>query len=136
MNIRARSGLYQIEIPSSYSYEEDGDILAIYNDANGVGATSVTGYHISKDYNFVISDELQDFVESIDSSAILDDNNITECTTDSCSGEFIDNSGRYWRVWVLFSNCRAVFVSYNCDIADKYVEKSAIDSIVKSVVST
>jgi hypothetical protein len=134
MLLRARNGIYYIEIPSSYTYEDDGDNLNIYSETEVVGATHVTSYYISEHYDFVPKEELIEFISSINSSDNKEYSDVIECTSEYCYAEFT-NYGTFWRVWVLFSNGKAVFISYNCDKLDMNVEKGIIDNIIKSIVT-
>ena len=133
MTIKAHNGIYQIEIPPSYRHEYSENILSIFNGTKGVGAMSISGYIIPQDYNFIGKDELQNFIQSIDNAALLIDIDVVDCTTENCSAEFMNSKGRYWKVWVLFSNNRAAFISYNCDNSEKHIEEDAINNLVHSI---
>lgn len=127
------SGIYSIAIPDGYLIEEDENTIGIYNEEDGVGTINITAYVIPASYDFVIEDELLDFVLSnkgvTKSTAFF----IKEMESDYRGCEFVTADDRYWRYWLLYRNHKAVFCTYNCSVEDCSVEIDIIQSIIESI---
>lgn len=125
---------FLIELPKEYNINEleDGS-LAIENVLNGVGAITITRYEIPSYYEFIIKNELNDFLHSIDGYS-----SELECFTKKISHtqwstEFTSLENRFWKVWVFYKHGLGFFITYNCDMADKKNELFNVEKIINSI---
>lgn len=124
----SRAGFYSIYIPESYSLEDDGDIVGIYDNDNGVGTIHISAYKIDESYDFKVENELIDFINNTDVKLVnMEINNNTRVRT-----EFSTNDC-HWRYWLKFENRKAIFITYNCDVSNKDKERKIVDEIVASL---
>lgn len=132
MKIKSQNGICQLDIPNTYAYFEKESVISIHN-SNGVGAISISSYSIPNNYDFLIVQELLDFAQSIDESVTLNETDVTSSNNCYCFTKFIDSAGKYWRIWVYYKSNYAAFATYNCDKADKNIERNEVDMIINSL---
>lgn len=129
--MKYQNDAFTIDLLNEYSFEETDNMLAIYKN-NGVGAVHISYYFIPVDYDFQIKNEMFDFIQSID-KCISIPSHLVNCQEAYCTCNFLDGKDNYWSVWVIFSNNKAIFVSYNCDLADMRQENIDIERMVDSI---
>lgn len=119
-----------IELLPDWVGEREEDCSTLY-DPEGVGVLQISGY--TKDSEVTVED-LKDLAqEKIEAGVQL---------SESISGDFkgltgiFDEEGQYWQYWYVSHKKTALFITYNCEVADREVEMDDIKIMVASLVAT
>lgn len=114
--------------PDDWTYQEDADVLSVYDSTNGVGALQFSSYYVNDIATIDLKVELEDYVsgrhqtfsvQRFDKYAF-------------CQGE--DKKGKGWKYWVFARGNTVIFASYNCLTEDVGKEDQEINAIVKSAM--
>ncbi len=131
--MKYESQWYSFDKPKKWKVENEDGVLLLFNEFDGYGALNISSYEITTDYVFHMDVELRDFVASVVEGSIdfISDEAIMR-TKDTVATE-LSIKNTYWKFWLIYEKCKALFISYNCDIEDREIEQQEISSIIKSI---
>ena len=127
------SQFYQLDIPIEWSYSEEDNLVSFYNDEDGVGTLQISSYLIDNNYEVDISLELAEFVaesQNIDKKKVL--SSIKK--RDNLVFYININNGAYWEYNMLLENGKLLFITYNCQEKNQFIEKNVRQRIVESIM--
>lgn len=126
---------FNLNLPSNYEITELEDgIINISDEINGVGAITITKYIIPDSYEFIIAEELNDFLASIEDFTEDIKHEVTIESATRISTEFFSLENRFWKLWLFYEYRTAMFITYNCESKkSKDKELSVIEKIVSSI---
>ena len=118
---------WQVMLPKGWHGRHDPECETICSD-DAVGALQIScAYKEGR----VRDDDLRDFAEE----HLVAGAKTRKVEIGAFSGfEFCyEKDGRYWRQWFLRNGSVALFVTYNCDLADAGVENGQVQSILRTL---
>lgn len=124
------SGWFKLEYPMKWIVKEDNNHISFFNSISGVGALQISSYEAPQKDLTNLKCFSRDFFEEKEVEA-----EIVEFSKDRIRfalSEF-NKAGRYWKVWCIASVTKFLFVTYNCDVADKEKEQKNVNDIISSL---
>lgn len=119
---------FSIAYPDTWTYEEDGNVLSVYDSKEGVGALQFSSYEVENIASIDLMAELQDYVsDRHESFKVQKFDKYAFCNAE-------DEKGNVWRYWIFTREKTVIFASYNCLKEDVGKEGAEIDAIVKSAI--
>ncbi|MBK7883704.1 MAG: hypothetical protein IPJ81_07810 [Chitinophagaceae bacterium] len=121
-------------LPMGYEINEayNGNIT-ITNKLIGVGAITISRYEIPTNYEFIIQNELNDFLITIENYSENLKRIDKQINKNRFCTEFVTLKKIFWKIWIFYEYGIAIFISYNCEAIFKRSEVFVIDEIVKSI---
>ncbi|WII35282.1 hypothetical protein [Paenibacillus thiaminolyticus] len=126
-------GWMTLELPTTWEYEQDDDVINIFSSVNPKGALQISFYNVDVDSSReeLVDDFLQKFIDNytidvdVNTKMILerDDYTIAVCAG-YCDGRFI-------KVWCLAEDKRLLLITYNSQKKNR--EVSTANDIVYSI---
>ena|SRR5258705_642967 len=128
MNNEFTSSWWSIELPLGWSAEREESCTNIWSE-DGVGALQISAYQ--RDGEPVSDEDLYDFAEREYPEGV-------RVLNENC-GQFsglnvsflVENS--YWRKWWLRNGSLFLFVTYNCNVEEQGLERSAVDQMLATL---
>lgn len=123
-------GWITLELPETWEYEQDNDVINVFSTVNPKGALQISFYNVNVDISReeLAEDFLQKFIDKYAINVDINTRMILErddYTISVCAGHC---DGRYIKVWCLVENMRLLLVTYNSQ--NKNREISTADDIV------
>lgn len=127
-------GWIQIDLPETWGYEQEDDILNIYANIRPKGVLQISFYRIDLEENRedIVSHFLDKFINKFDievdinTKMVLERDDYTIATTEGMQG------GRFVKVWYVVEEKRMLLFTYNAD--KKTREVSTIEDIVYGTI--
>ena len=114
----------QFAYPMNWEIETNGKIISVYN-PEGVGALQFSIYQGSK-----MPAHTRDYLQSLLNKHQISTEVVVDRNYDIAS--FIDDAGKYWKYWLVHTNSKLIFATYNCYEADSQKEINEMETIVRS----
>jgi hypothetical protein len=123
-------GWITLELPETWKYEQDEDVISVYSSINPKGALQISFYNVDVDLGReeLAEDFLQKFIDKYTIDVELNTKMILErddYTISVCTGY---TDGRFIKVWCLVESKRLLLITYNS--TKKNREVSTADDIV------
>lgn len=119
---------FSIVYPDTWTYEEDGNVLSVYDSKDGVGALQFSSYEVDNITSIDLKEELEDYVS--DKHENFKVQRLDKYAFCKCE----DEKGNVWRYWIFTRENTVIFASYNCLKEDVGKEDAEIDAVVKSAI--
>ncbi len=127
MNHKFQRPWWELELPPSWSAEDNEDCSSFYNE-DGVGALQCSAYQ--KDEDITDSDLKEFAAEEIPPGAKL---SAVQCGSFTGFYTHFDREDTYWRKWWLRSGQTMVYATYNCALSDRSIEDEQVGQILNSL---
>lgn len=125
------AGWWVVEYPTDWCVDESEDPVTFYRPEIGVCALQISSFRTpgQQDTRQVLSEYLsdQDVPVSETTIGVQQDGPKTVCSCNYLAGD------TYWHVWVISQGSQLLFVTYNCEVADKGQELDRVLGIISSV---
>ncbi len=115
-------------IPDSWTAESDGNMISVFEAANGVGALQFTSFKVPNRGRIDLSKELLSLLDDEYNDADINEK------ANYAFFETVDKDSVYWKYWLLNGEESIFFISYNCQATDKGIENDVINSIINSII--
>jgi hypothetical protein len=125
-----KAGLWSIDLAKGWSAEDEEECVTITKSSTS-GALQISAY--KKSEGRISRKELLELTEC--------DEETQSHLRDSTCGQFsgyqlvFSEDDTFWRKWWLSHGRTLLFVTYNCDLAKKDIEKSQISQMVDSLLA-
>lgn len=132
----SESGTFSLQYPGHWEFEMDESTLTFYDSgANGVGAFQVTEFGFDEGAEIDLPKQLAESIcefHELDlkevAAGIQQDGNKAWTT--------FEEEDAYWMYWMFFKDQTLLFVTYNCEIPDKEIEKEIVSQMADSIKFT
>ena len=128
---------FSLEIPQTWSVNEDDGLISLFDEEDGVGVLQLSFARRERPKN-----PTQEEARELSISYALQQSwNVEKLNffsiSDSPVAEFFiiedeDGEQNYWRIWHIVGEDGVVFITYNCLASDMLVEEKACNLIVCS----
>ena len=129
----SKHNTFSFKYPDNWTLEQEDNLITAYH-ANGVGALNISYYHLPDNYQINKVDELIDYIK--EGSVEINTEGLKPKILDNekfAYVDFISTDNDYWQYWIFSDGKVAVFVTYNCEQADKKQEIGVIQEITNSI---
>jgi hypothetical protein len=119
---------FSIVYPDTWTYEEDGNVLSVYDSKEGVGAVQFSSYEVDNITSIDLKAELEEYVSDKHKNfSVQKLDNYAFCKSE-------DEKGNVWKYWIFTRGSTVIFASYNCLKEDVGKEDAEVDAIIKSAI--
>lgn len=126
-------GWITIELPETWAYEQEDNILNIYSNVNSKGAMQISFFklNLEKSREEIANNFIEKFISQfgldidINTKMVIERDDYTIATTTGMS------HGRFMKIWCLAQNKRALLITYNS--LNKTREVNISDDIVYGI---
>lgn len=120
---------WSIELAPGWEAEEEEDCISVFH-PDGVGTLQISTAH--KEDEDVTADELDDLAQDCAPPGVK----LQPLKLQSwkgVGGDFIDDEDA-WRVWCVRRGSYALFITYDCPVAESGSEDAAVDAMLTTLV--
>jgi hypothetical protein len=130
--------IFSLVIPVTWKFHEEDGVISLFDVSNGVGAIQLS---LSKRQTpqEPIDQEAIEFAQDFASQhkchievGSIHSFDIGGCPASEFSFEENNEEPEYWRIWHIMGRERMAFITYNCSVLDRDVEKQFCNQIVIS----
>lgn len=128
---KGSAGWYWVEYPVDWAVEESEDLVTIYLPETGIGALQISAFRTpgQQDTRQVLSEYLSDQGLLVNDATIVVQQDGPKMVS---SFNYVE-ADSYWLVWVISQGSHLLFVTYNCEVANKEQELQSVLGMVNSI---
>ena len=128
---RGGAGWYLVQYPADWVAEESEDLVTFYRPETGIGALQISAFRTPGQHDTpqVLSEYLLEQNLPDSDVKIIDQQDGTKMVS---SFNYME-ADSYWHAWVISQGSHLLFVTYNCEAANKEQELDPVLDIVSSI---
>jgi hypothetical protein len=123
---------YSLQYPDHWESEIDENTVTFFDTEDGVGAFLVTEYEFEDGANLDLSKQLTELIcdfHDMDADTIVAGIQKDELK----AWTSFETDDTYWQYWLYAKDQCVLFITYNCEIADKKIEEEQVKQIADSI---
>lgn len=130
--IISRAGYYELSIPDTWTYEQEDNLISIFQEIDGAGALQISSFAVSEAYPMDLRQELAEYIADRLSRRIED---VEKDIIIEGSLAFIRvvQPDAYWEYRMIFEKQVLLLITYNCSYDDAAVEEPQLGLILRSI---
>lgn len=124
-------GWFSLEYPGDWCVEESDQLVTLYRPEIGSGALQISAFRTPGEQD--TRKELLEYLADKDLS--INEASITvqqEGPKEVSTYDYVEDEW-YWRVWMISRGSHFLFITYNCEVADREKELDSVVCIVASI---